>query len=35
MNAISDAIPNGAANHMDMPATAAKVWQACQKAMAK
>jgi carbon-monoxide dehydrogenase large subunit len=33
MNAISDAIPNGAANHMDMPATASKVWQACQKAM--
>jgi len=35
MNAISDAIPNGAADHMDMPATAAKVWEACQKAMAK
>jgi carbon-monoxide dehydrogenase large subunit len=33
MNAISDAIPNGAADHMDMPATASKVWQACQKAM--
>jgi len=32
MNAISDAIPNGAAHHMDMPATASKVWQACQKA---
>jgi len=35
MNAISHAIPNGAADHMDMPATPAKVWQACQKAMAK
>jgi aerobic carbon-monoxide dehydrogenase large subunit len=33
MNAISDAIPNGAADHMDMPATASKVWDACQKAM--
>ncbi len=35
MNAISNAIPNGAADHMDMPATPAKVWEACQKAMAK
>jgi aerobic carbon-monoxide dehydrogenase large subunit len=35
MNAISHAIPNGAANHMDMPATPAKVWEACRKAMAK
>ena len=35
MNAISHAIPNGAADHMDMPATPAKVWEACQKAMAK
>ncbi len=34
MNAISNAIPNGAADHMDMPATPAKVWEACQKAMA-
>jgi len=33
MNAIAHAIPNGAAAHMDMPATPAKVWQACQKAM--
>jgi carbon-monoxide dehydrogenase large subunit len=33
MNAISHAIPNGAADHMDMPATPAKVWAACQKAM--
>jgi len=35
MNAIAHAIPNGAANHMDMPATPAKVWAACQKAQAK
>ena len=35
MNAISHAIPNGAADHMDMPATPAKVWAACRKAMAK
>ncbi|HKS87386.1 MAG TPA: molybdopterin cofactor-binding domain-containing protein, partial [Pseudolabrys sp.] len=34
MNAISHAIPNGAADHMDMPATPAKVWEACQKAAA-
>jgi carbon-monoxide dehydrogenase large subunit len=35
MNAIAHAIPNGAADHMDMPATPSKVWEACQKAMAK
>jgi carbon-monoxide dehydrogenase large subunit len=35
MNAIAHAIPNGAADHMDMPATPAKVWEACQKGMAK
>jgi carbon-monoxide dehydrogenase large subunit len=35
MNAISNAIPNGAADHMDMPATSSKVWEACRKAMAK
>jgi carbon-monoxide dehydrogenase large subunit len=34
MNAISNAIPNGAADHMDMPATPVKVWAACQKGMA-
>jgi carbon-monoxide dehydrogenase large subunit len=33
MNAIAHAIPNGAADHMEMPATPAKVWAACQKAM--
>mgnify|MGYP000392018499 CR=1 FL=1 len=35
MNAISDAVPNGAADHMDMPATPAKVWAACHRGMAK
>ena len=35
MNAIAHAIPNGAADHMDMPATPAKVWAACQKAKEK
>ncbi len=35
MNAIAHATPNGAANHMDMPATPAKIWDACQKALAK
>ena len=33
MNAIAHAIPNGAADHMDMPATPAKVWAACRKAL--
>ena len=32
MNAISNAVPNGAADHMEMPATPSKVWAACQKA---
>src|SRR5665213_1511180 len=35
MNAVADAVPNGAANHMDMPATAAKLWDACRKGMGK
>ena len=35
MNAISHAIPNGAADHMDMPATPARVWEACRKAAEK
>jgi len=34
MNAISDAIPNGAADHMEMPATPDKIWAACQKGLA-
>ena len=33
MNAIANAIPNGAADHMEMPATPAKVWAAVQKGM--
>jgi carbon-monoxide dehydrogenase large subunit len=33
MNAIAHAIPNGAADHMDMPATPFKVWEACRKAL--
>ena len=35
MNAISHAIPNGAADHMEMPATPARVWEACRKAAEK
>jgi carbon-monoxide dehydrogenase large subunit len=35
MNAVANAIPNGAADHMEMPATPLKVWEACQEAMAK
>jgi aerobic carbon-monoxide dehydrogenase large subunit len=34
MNAISDAIPNGAADHMEMPATPDKIWEACRKGLA-
>jgi carbon-monoxide dehydrogenase large subunit len=32
MNAVADAIPGGAGAHLDMPVTAEKLWQACQKA---
>jgi carbon-monoxide dehydrogenase large subunit len=32
MNAVADAIPNGAGDHLDMPATAQKLWEACQRA---
>ncbi len=35
MNAIADAIPGGAADHMQMPATAEKVWRACRAAASK
>ena len=35
MNAIANAVPNGIADHMEMPATPAKVWDACRKAMVK
>jgi carbon-monoxide dehydrogenase large subunit len=34
MNAIANAVPNGAADHMEMPATPARVWQACAAALA-
>jgi carbon-monoxide dehydrogenase large subunit len=34
MNAIAHAIPNGAADHMEMPATPAKVWAACPQGLA-
>ncbi len=34
MNAIADAIPGGAADRMDMPATPEKIWRACQEARA-
>jgi len=32
MNAVADAIPNGAGAHLEMPATVQKVWEACQRA---
>ena len=32
MNAVADAIPNGVGAHLDMPATAQKIWEACQRA---
>jgi carbon-monoxide dehydrogenase large subunit len=35
MNAVANAIPNGAADHMEMPATPAKIWAACQRGSAK
>jgi len=34
MNAITDAIPGGASAQLDMPATPARVWAACQAAKA-
>ena len=34
MNAVADAIPNGAGNHLDMPASAPRLWEACQRAKA-
>jgi carbon-monoxide dehydrogenase large subunit len=32
MNAVADAIPGGAGAHLDMPVTAAKLWEACRRA---
>jgi carbon-monoxide dehydrogenase large subunit len=34
MNAVADAIPGGAGAHLDMPASAARLWEACQRAEA-
>ncbi|HMK69874.1 MAG TPA: xanthine dehydrogenase family protein molybdopterin-binding subunit [Xanthobacteraceae bacterium] len=34
MNAVADAIPGGGGAHLDMPASAARLWQACQRAAA-
>jgi aerobic carbon-monoxide dehydrogenase large subunit len=34
MNAVADAIPNGAGAHLEMPATAQNLWEACQRAKA-
>ncbi len=34
MNAVSNAIPNGAADYMEMPATPAKIWEAAQRGLA-
>jgi aerobic carbon-monoxide dehydrogenase large subunit len=31
MNAVADAIPGGAGAHLDMPVTAAKLWEACRR----
>jgi len=31
MTAVADAIPDGAGAHLDMPVTAARLWQACQR----
>ncbi len=32
MNAVADAVPGGAGAHLDMPVTAARLWEACRKA---
>ena len=34
MNAVADAIPSGAGAHLDMPVTAARLWEACRQAKA-
>jgi hypothetical protein len=31
MNAVADAIPEGGGIKLDMPVTAARLWQACRK----
>jgi carbon-monoxide dehydrogenase large subunit len=35
MNAVADALPGGAGAHLDMPVTAARLWEACRRAKAK
>jgi carbon-monoxide dehydrogenase large subunit len=35
MNAIADAIPGGGGVDLDMPATAEKIWRACQKTLSR
>jgi aerobic carbon-monoxide dehydrogenase large subunit len=35
MNAVADALPGAAGAHLDMPVTAAKLWEACQRAAAR
>ena len=32
MNAVADAIPNGAGAHLEMPVSPQRVWAACQQA---
>jgi len=32
MNAVADAIPNGAGAHLEMPVSAQRIWEACQRA---
>ena len=32
MNAVADALPGGAGAHLDMPITAARLWEACRRA---
>ena len=34
MNAVADAIPGGAGAHLEMPASAQRLWEACQRAKA-
>ena len=34
MNAVADAVPGGAGAHLDMPVTAARLWQACRRGAA-
>jgi aerobic carbon-monoxide dehydrogenase large subunit len=34
MNAVADALPGGAGAHLDMPVTAARLWEACRRAQA-